>query len=232
MQWRCYPYCIRRGLALCCPRLTQHSCRTDVTALCWCATLLPCWGAPGLYSSCAGTCRSVLGLLLGRRAKHYPSGEVVGEVLILGPSPRCEASGVYNKFALKPGQWTDDTSMGLCMADSLLAPHAGAPARRRMVGRGRSRHSDPDVVGEAGASHRRDMRSSPHICDVGVPGEADHGTESIWSNSRHLQSPCSYIWPTLAKVRRFRARTWPQGRLLNAVAAALDPRRCLQVRWG
>lgn len=31
-----------------------------------------------------------------------------------------KASGVYNKFALKPGQWTDDTSMGLCMADSLL----------------------------------------------------------------------------------------------------------------
>jgi len=30
------------------------------------------------------------------------------------------ATGVYNKFALKPGQWTDDTSMGLCLADSLL----------------------------------------------------------------------------------------------------------------
>eukprot|EP00292_Cryptomonas_paramecium_P011830 CAMPEP_0113693804 /NCGR_PEP_ID=MMETSP0038_2-20120614/19887_1 /TAXON_ID=2898 /ORGANISM="Cryptomonas paramecium" /LENGTH=298 /DNA_ID=CAMNT_0000615955 /DNA_START=35 /DNA_END=928 /DNA_ORIENTATION=+ /assembly_acc=CAM_ASM_000170 len=25
-----------------------------------------------------------------------------------------------NRFDLKPGQWTDDTSMGLCMADSLL----------------------------------------------------------------------------------------------------------------
>ena len=22
---------------------------------------------------------------------------------------------VYNKFGLKPGQWTDDTSMGLCL---------------------------------------------------------------------------------------------------------------------
>lgn len=31
-----------------------------------------------------------------------------------------QASGAYNKFALKPGQWTDDTSMGLCLADSLL----------------------------------------------------------------------------------------------------------------
>merc|ERR1740139_444542 len=29
--------------------------------------------------------------------------------------------GELNKFELKPGQWTDDTSMALCMADSLLA---------------------------------------------------------------------------------------------------------------
>ena len=28
---------------------------------------------------------------------------------------------VLNAFALKPGQWTDDASMGLCLADSLLA---------------------------------------------------------------------------------------------------------------
>ena len=26
----------------------------------------------------------------------------------------------YNKFELKPGQWTDDSSMGLCLAESLL----------------------------------------------------------------------------------------------------------------
>jgi len=28
--------------------------------------------------------------------------------------------GELNKFELKPGQWTDDTSMGLCLADSLM----------------------------------------------------------------------------------------------------------------
>ena len=27
----------------------------------------------------------------------------------------------YNRFGLRPGQWTDDTSMALCLADSLLA---------------------------------------------------------------------------------------------------------------
>ena len=29
-------------------------------------------------------------------------------------------SGEKNRFGLKFGQWTDDASMGLCMADSLL----------------------------------------------------------------------------------------------------------------
>lgn len=29
--------------------------------------------------------------------------------------------GGYNRFGLHPGQWTDDASMGFCLADSLLA---------------------------------------------------------------------------------------------------------------
>merc|ERR1712176_336219 len=28
--------------------------------------------------------------------------------------------GIHNSLNLQPGQWTDDTSMGLCIADSLL----------------------------------------------------------------------------------------------------------------
>lgn len=31
-----------------------------------------------------------------------------------------ELTGALDRFQLKPGQWTDDTSMGLCLADSLL----------------------------------------------------------------------------------------------------------------
>ena len=39
----------------------------------------------------------------------------------------------YNKFAVKNGQWTDDASMGLCIADSLLLceGYDGADIRRR-----------------------------------------------------------------------------------------------------
>eukprot|EP00929_Paragymnodinium_shiwhaense_P000085 TRINITY_DN10022_c0_g3_i1.p1 TRINITY_DN10022_c0_g3~~TRINITY_DN10022_c0_g3_i1.p1 ORF type:complete len:565 (+),score=76.62 TRINITY_DN10022_c0_g3_i1:74-1768(+) len=32
----------------------------------------------------------------------------------------CDVTKPYNRFNLKQGQWTDDTSMGLCQADSLL----------------------------------------------------------------------------------------------------------------
>lgn len=57
----------------------------------------------------------------------------------LTQGPRCDlqtfcAIGVpRNKFKLKPGQWTDDTAMGLCLLDSLLAcgGYNGSDARVR-----------------------------------------------------------------------------------------------------
>ena len=40
---------------------------------------------------------------------------------------------IFNKFSLKAGQWTDDCSMGLCIADSLLCKDGfnGADMRAR-----------------------------------------------------------------------------------------------------
>ena len=39
----------------------------------------------------------------------------------------------FNRFQLKPGQWTDDASMGLCLADTILCCGRldGADARKR-----------------------------------------------------------------------------------------------------
>ena len=44
-----------------------------------------------------------------------------------------EFHGEFNKFACKRGQWTDDASMGLCMADSFILRQAfdGSDLRRR-----------------------------------------------------------------------------------------------------
>jgi len=35
--------------------------------------------------------------------------------------------GVQGSFSLRPGQWTDDASMGFCLADSLLSCHGFDP---------------------------------------------------------------------------------------------------------
>lgn len=37
-------------------------------------------------------------------------------------------------FNLKPGQWTDDTSMALCLADSLIEKQDFDPVRRIAAG--------------------------------------------------------------------------------------------------
>ena len=46
---------------------------------------------------------------------------------------RMQYTGEYNKFDLRRGQWTDDTSMGLCLCDSLLSANAfdGSDVRTR-----------------------------------------------------------------------------------------------------
>ena len=47
--------------------------------------------------------------------------------------PTLEFHGEFNKFGCKRGQWTDDASMGLCMADSFILRQAfdGSDLRRR-----------------------------------------------------------------------------------------------------
>ena len=52
-----------------------------------------------------------------------------GPRLEFPPPPGGPARGAVhwplNAFRLRPGQWTDDTSMGLCLADCLLARGGG-----------------------------------------------------------------------------------------------------------
>ena len=60
---------------------------------------------------------SILGMCIGDAMGHrYEFNPVVYNIIEL--TDMGKGRGGY--FQLKPGQWTDDTSMGLCLADSLL----------------------------------------------------------------------------------------------------------------
>eukprot|EP00808_Paulinella_micropora_P003930 g36291.t1 len=51
----------------------------------------------------------------------------------MGQQDVWEKSQIYNKtFKVKSGQWTDDTSMALCLADSLLVKHGFDPVDQRL----------------------------------------------------------------------------------------------------
>jgi ADP-ribosylglycohydrolase len=60
---------------------------------------------------------SMLGMVIGDAMGHrFEFQDVVYDTITL----RDMGTGKGGDFNLEPGQWTDDTSMGLCLADSLL----------------------------------------------------------------------------------------------------------------
>ena len=54
-----------------------------------------------------------IGDAIGARVEFSPLEYDKKDITDMGKKPA-------GKFNLKPGQWTDDTSMGLCLADSLI----------------------------------------------------------------------------------------------------------------
>ena len=67
-----------------------------------------------LEKACIGAMLGMaIGDAIGERAEFYPLKYDCNDIQDMG-------NQIYGKFQLKPGQWTDDTSMGLCLADSLL----------------------------------------------------------------------------------------------------------------
>ena len=67
-----------------------------------------------LEKACIGAMLGMaIGDAIGERVEFYPLKYGCNDIQDMG-------NKMYGKFQLKPGQWTDDTSMGLCLADSLL----------------------------------------------------------------------------------------------------------------
>ena len=85
----------------------------------------------------------------------------------------------FNKFGLQEGQWTDDTSMGLCLADSLLCQER-TRLRRRAGGGGAS----AGAAGAAGASAGADSDDSAGGTGGVAPPDAFDGSDArvrFWS---------------------------------------------------
>eukprot|EP00435_Cladocopium_sp_Y103_P067444 s278_g30.t1 len=85
-----------------------------------------------------------------------------------------KVEGSFNKFKLKPGQWTDDTSMALCLADSLLVceGYDGADIRVRFWNwwhrgynnafrRDKGRHASVGLGGNVAQSLKDVQNNSP-----------------------------------------------------------------------
>ena len=67
-----------------------------------------------LEKSCIGAMLGLaIGDAMGARVEFKPLDYTYNEIKDMGHD-------IDGKFKLKPGQWTDDTSLGLCLADSLI----------------------------------------------------------------------------------------------------------------
>jgi ADP-ribosylglycohydrolase len=107
-----------------------------------------------------------------------------------------------NKFRMKPGQWTDDTSMGLCIADSLIATNAydGSDLRVRFwtwwnrgycnaFAKDASRSSSVGLGGNIGKSLRA-LEVKYYGCDAtGVPPTFESGGEDAGNGSLMRLAP-------------------------------------------
>ncbi len=68
-------------------------------------------------------CGDAIGAPLEFSSVRYNVQDFTEEAAISIPEQLWKVQS-YNRFRLKPGQWTDDASMGLCLMDSLLVHRA------------------------------------------------------------------------------------------------------------
>ena len=113
------------------------------------------------------------------RARGALMGLVVGDAV--GTTNEFQPAGSFEPitdmvgggvFGLEPGQWTDDTSMALCLADSLLA---------------QGRYDSFDVMERYDRWHKEGYRSSTGTCfDIG-----NQVTCSLWDFREQQRVPTS-----------------------------------------
>jgi ADP-ribosyl-[dinitrogen reductase] hydrolase len=123
-------------------------------------------------------------------------------------------------FKLEPGQWTDDTSMALCLADSLIAQN-GFDARDQMDRYVRwQKHGENSPTGTCfdigitiSAALRRYQRTGDPFA-----GDTDPNTAGNGSLMR-LVPVVLYYWPNAAQAEHYAAES---SRTTHAAPQAID----------
>lgn len=135
--------------------------------------------------------------------------------------PEVWACQGHNKFCLKPGQWTDDASMSLCLADSLLSCKQFSPKDLRLrflnwwqFGYNNAFHHDAERKGSVGLGGNISQSFSEfydHQTEYTTAG--DRNTSGNGSAMRLAPAPV-YYWrdPTEAmRISYHQSKTTHQG---------------------
>ncbi|CAE7210088.1 tri1 [Symbiodinium natans] len=151
-----------------------------------------CVRVPSLNQAMGALCGMAVGDALGHPFEYITVTDVPGTSHF--DLATLEFHGEFNKFACKRGQWTDDASMGLCMADSFILRQAfdGSDLRRRFWcwwfrGYNNAFRKDPERESKKsiglGGNTQKSLEPLVACSETGVPPEYESASEDAGNGS-------------------------------------------------
>ncbi|CAE7948876.1 tri1 [Symbiodinium sp. KB8] len=151
-----------------------------------------CTPVPSMNQAMGALCGMAVGDALGHPFEYITVTDVPGTSRF--DLATLEFHGEFNKFGCKRGQWTDDASMGFCMADSFIVRQSfdGGDLRRRFWCwwfRGYNNAFRKDVERESrksiglGGNTQKSLEPLTACADTGVPPEYESTSEDAGNGS-------------------------------------------------
>eukprot|EP00439_Symbiodinium_sp_Y106_P016591 s7762_g2.t1 len=151
-----------------------------------------CTPVPSMNQAMGALCGMAVGDALGHPFEYITVTDVPGTSRF--DLDTFEFHGEFNKFGCKRGQWTDDASMGFCMADSFIVRQSfdGGDLRRRFWCwwfRGYNNAFRKDVERESrksiglGGNTQKSLEPLTACAETGVPPEYESTSEDAGNGS-------------------------------------------------
>ncbi|CAE7649146.1 tri1 [Symbiodinium sp. CCMP2592] len=151
-----------------------------------------CTPVPSMNQAMGALCGMAVGDALGHPFEYITVTDVPGTSRF--DLDTLEFHGEFNKFGCKRGQWTDDASMGFCMADSFIVRQSfdGGDLRRRFWCwwfRGYNNAFRKDVERESrksiglGGNTQKSLEPLTACAETGVPPEYESTSEDAGNGS-------------------------------------------------